>query len=94
MDIYSHIVNKWANNYIGKQVEDVKKLMDYDFPDYKLHVISVQNDQRVELAYNDILHLKGENRYTSNIQKYFEKPLLNTLQVIEYNGIIVDTKIY
>ncbi len=96
MEIYYHIVNKWANDYIGKTVEDVNKLMVYDFPDYKLHVIPV-NDQRVEMAYNDRLNLKNENRYTDNIiyiQKYFDKPILNTLQVIEYKGIVADTKIY
>ncbi len=97
MDIYSNIVNKWANEYIGKTVEDVKKLMEYDFPDYKLHVIYVQNEPRIEMAYNDRLRLKNVNKYTSNIiyiHKYFEKPILNTLQIIEYNGFVVDTKIF
>ncbi len=97
MDIYSHIVNKWANDYIGKTIEEVKDLMTNDFPDYQLHIIKIQDDKKVELAYNDRLRLKNQNKYTSNIiyiQKYFEKPILNTLQVIEYNGFVVDTKIY
>jgi hypothetical protein len=98
MDIYSHIVNKWANDYIGKTVEEVKELMIHDFADYHLHVISIQEeDPRIELGYNDRLRLKNENRYTPNIiytQKFFVKSVANMLQVIEYKGKIVDTKIY
>jgi hypothetical protein len=97
MDIYSHIVNKWARDYVGKTVEETKILMEKDFPDYKMHVIQVEEDPMMDTAYNDLRRHKKENLFTPYMdysQKFFNPPIKNGLQVIEYKGVIVDTKVY
>jgi hypothetical protein len=44
MDIYSHIINKWARDYIGNTVDETKILMERDFPEHKMHVIQVEEE--------------------------------------------------
>jgi hypothetical protein len=95
MDIYSHIVNKWARDYVGKTVDQTKILMEKDFPDHKMYVIKIdEEDPMIDRAYED---LKSERQYTPYMnysQKFFKTPIKNGLQVIEYKGYIVDAKVY
>lgn len=98
MDIYSHIVNKWARDYIGNTVEETKILMERDFPEHKMYVIQVkEEDPMIDVAYEDLKINKNERTYTPNMeysQKFFGPPIKNILQVIEYKGTIVDAKVY
>jgi hypothetical protein len=98
MDIYSHICNKWAQDYIGKTVDETKILMEHDFPAHKLHIINIkEDDPQIDEAYEDLKRLKTERRYTSQMyytQKFFKPPIQNGLQVIEYKGVVINTKVY
>jgi hypothetical protein len=98
MDIYSHIVNKWARNYVGNTVDQTKILMEQDFPDYKMHIIKINSDDpMIDIAYEDLKRNKIEKRYTPYMdysQKFFEPHMKNYLQVVEYKGNIVDAKIF
>jgi hypothetical protein len=98
MDIYTHICNKWAKEYIGKTVDQTKILMEHDFPEHKLHIIRIQEeDPKIDLAYEDNKRFKSEKRYTPYMyytEKFFIPPIQNGLQVIEYKGVIVDAKMY
>lgn len=95
MDIYTHYLNKWSKDYIGKKVDEIKILK--EFPDYKLYVINVnEEDKMIDLAYDALIKKRYENSYSPYIyytEKFFEPSIQNTVQVLEYKGIIVDTKI-
>ena len=97
MSIYSYYVNKWAQEYIGKTVDETKILMENDFPQYKLHTIQIkEEDPMLDLAYQDLKRYKLERRYTPNLyytQQFFNPPIQNGLQVIEYKGVVVDAKV-
>ncbi len=98
MDIYSHIVNKWARDYVGNTVDHTKILMEKDFPDYKLHIIQIQEeDPMIDIAYKDLKRHKLDRNYTPYMdysQKFFCPPIKNGLQVIQYKGVIVDAKVF
>ena len=98
MDIYSHIVNKWARDYVGKTVDETKILMERDFPEHKLYVIQVtEEDPLIDIAFDDLKRHKKERCYTPYMdysQKFFNQPIKNCVQVVEYKGSVVDAKIF
>lgn len=98
MDIYSHIVNKWAKEHIGKTVNETKLLMNDKLPKFELHVIQITDDDpQMDIAYRDLKRFNTEPVYTPYLyypQKFFGPPMENCMQVIEYKGMVVDTKIY
>jgi hypothetical protein len=95
MTIYSHYLNKWAKEYIGKTVDEIKILK--EFPDYKLHVINIQEeDINIDYAYEALKQHRDEKSYSPRMlytDKFFEPSMQSTVQVLEYKGVIVDTKI-
>ena len=97
-DIYSHIVNKWAKDYIGKTVNETKILMQETLPKFELHVIKMlEEDPQMDIAYRDLMRFKTEQTYTPYLyypEKFFKPPMDQCMQVIEYKGVVVDTKIY
>ena len=98
MDIYSHIVNKWAKEHIGKTVDETKVLMNDKLPKFELHVIKIiDDDPQMDIALNDLIRFKTDPIYTPYMyypQKFFNPPMENYMQVIEYKNVIVDAKIY
>jgi hypothetical protein len=99
VDIYCHIINKWAKDYIGKTVDETKILMKEKLPKFELHIINVnEEDPNLDIALRDLLRFQKEKTtYTPYMyypQKYFEPPINGKMQVIEYKGVIVDTMIY
>lgn len=95
MDIYTYYLNQWSKDYIGKRVDEIKILT--EFPDYKLHVINInEEDNNIDKAYAALIKKRDEKCYNHEMlytEKFFQPSIPNTVQVLEYKGVIVDTKI-
>ncbi len=98
MDIYSHIVNKWERNYVGNTIDHTKILMENDFPYYKMHIIQInEEDPMIDIAYEDLKRHKLDRTFTTYMdysQRFFNPPIKNGLHVIQYKGVIVDSKVF